>query len=94
MDFESSCSIHFRTAALVIGVQHNVMFMFCHCFGEVDTLLHFELFPATPKRPTVAFSFQLLDYLEALLLECQVAVSDFIGALQILSSSPFVKVCA
>ena len=46
----------------------------------------------TPKRPTVAFSFQLLDYLEALLLECQVAVSDFTAALKIMSASPFMKV--
>ena len=66
--------------------------MFCQCFDEIDTLIQFELFPATLKRPTVTFSFQLLDYLEALLLECQVAVSDFTAALKIMSASPFMKV--
>ena len=76
----------------VIGVQHSITFIFCQCFGEVETLIQFELFPATPKRPTVAFSFQLLDYLEALLLECQVAVSDFTAALKVMSASPFMKV--
>ena len=76
----------------VIGVQHSITFTFCQCFGEVETLIQFELFPATPKRPTVAFSFQLLDYLEALLLECQVAVSDFTAALKVMSASPFMKV--
>ena len=76
----------------VIGVQHSITFTFCQCFGEVETLIQFELFPATPKQPTVAFSFQLLDYLEALLLECQVAVSDFTAALKVMSASPFMKV--
>ena len=33
----------------VIGVQHSITFTFCQCFGEVETLIQFELFPATPK---------------------------------------------
>ena len=76
----------------VIGVQHSITFTFCQCFDEIGTLIQFELFPGTPKPPTVAFSFQLLDYLEALLLECQVAVSDFTAALKIMSASPIMKV--
>ena len=35
-----------------------------------------ELLPATPIRPSIAFSFSLLDWLEALLLKCQVALHD------------------
>ena len=80
----------FKTFFIV--VQHSITFTFCQCFGEVETLIQFELFPATPKRPTVAYSFQLLDYLEALLLECQVAVSDFTAALKVMSASPFMQV--
>ena len=41
-------------------------------------------FPASPKRPQVAFAVDLLDLLEALLLECQVAVQDFVAALKYL----------
>ena len=51
---------------------------FCSCESEVETLLHAHLFPATPKQPQLAFIFQLMDWLEALMLECQVAVQDFV----------------
>ena len=41
-------------------------------------------FPATATKPRLAFALELLDLLEALLLECQVAVSDFVSALHYL----------
>lgn len=51
-----------------------------------------KLFPATPEKPTIAFCFSLLDYLESLLLECQVSVSDFVAAVTFLSAEPFIDV--
>lgn len=51
-----------------------------------------KLFPGTPEKPTIAFSFHLLDYLESLLLECQVSVSDFVAAITFLSDDVFTNV--
>ena len=51
----------------------------CGCISESEALLLAGFFPATPRCPRLAFS---LDLLEALLLECQVAVQDFVAAIQ------------
>ena len=40
-----------------------------------------RLWPASPHNPHLAFSFDLLNWAEALLLECQVAMKDFCKAL-------------
>ena len=37
------------------------------------TLVRARLWPASPQRPHIAFTFDLLDWAEALLLECQIA---------------------
>ena len=79
---------------LAIGLQHSILIGFCKCYSEVETLVCLKLFPATPQRPTMAFCFELLDLLEVLLLECQVAVKDFTAAVTYLGSSPFVQVYA
>ena len=47
-----------------------------------------RLWPATPVKPVLAFTFDLLDSLEALLLECQVATKDFVEALKLTSDYP------
>ena len=41
-----------------------------------------RLWPATPQYPRLAFCFELLDWAEALLLECQVALKDLCKAIQ------------
>ena len=40
-----------------------------------------RIWPASPQYPQLAFTFDLLDHIEALLLECHVAVKDFCEAL-------------
>ena len=40
-----------------------------------------RIWPSTPQRPNLAFTFDLLDWAESLLLECQVALKDFCKAL-------------
>ena len=40
-----------------------------------------RLWPATPQRPHLVFTFELLDWTEAMLLECQVSLMDFCKAL-------------
>ena len=45
-----------------------------------------------PKRPHLEFTFELLDWAEALLLECQVALKDFCSALYLKCSHVMNKV--
>jgi len=47
---------------------------------DATKLVKFNYWPATPVVPQVAFSFEFMDLLEALLLECHVAVQDFTKA--------------
>lgn len=58
------------------------------------TLVRAHLWPASPQRPHIAFTFDLLDWAEALLLECQVAMKDLCKALYFRSPHLVVKVCA
>lgn len=69
-----------------IGIQHDVSFERCPCTSEAQTLLQAGFFPATATRPRLAFALELLDLLEALVLECQVALQDFVSALHYLRS--------
>ena len=72
----------------MIGSQRKVRFKFCMCFSEPEVLIKLGYFAATPKQPQIAFQFELLDLLEILLLECQVAVKDFTNALGCLVRCP------
>ena len=56
------------------------------------TLIQLNYWPATPSRPSIAFSFSLLDWLQALLLECQVPVQDFSNALEFIIAIKYDKV--
>ena len=69
-----------------IGIQRDISFEKCPCTSEAQTLLQAGFFPATATRPRLAFALELLDLLEALLLECQLAVQDFVSALRYLHS--------
>ena len=42
-----------------------------------------RLWPASAQRPHLAFTFELLDWAEVLLLECQVALKDLCKALHL-----------
>ncbi len=64
-----------------IGEEHNINFTTCACEPFVLTMVRARLWPSSPKRPNIAFSFELLDWMEALLLEAQVTLNDFCNAL-------------
>ena len=51
-----------------------------------------RLWPATPQYPRLAFCFEMLDWAEALLLECQVALKDLCKAMQFLCHHFIAKV--
>ena len=63
------------------GIEHSIDFMCCDCEPLPLTLARAELWPATPSHPRLAFTFSLLDWAEALLLESQVALKDFCSSL-------------
>ena len=65
----------------VLGVEHNVSLCCCECEPVAVTMARARIWPASPQFPRLAFTFDLLDWLEALLLECQVSVKEFYGAL-------------
>ena len=64
-----------------IGEEYNISFVSCLCEPLVVTMARARLWPSSPQRPHLAFTFELLDWAEALLLECQVALKDFCKAL-------------
>ena len=69
-------------ACLILGVEHTITLICCQCEAVAVTMARARLWPATIQNPQLAFTFELLDWAEALLYECQVAVKDFLAALK------------
>ena len=83
---------HNAIIQLYLGCYHCISVTFCGCESEATTLMKAHLFPATPKQPQLAFTFTLLDWFEALMLECQVSAQDFVGAIGVMTDSIIMKV--
>ncbi len=66
---------------MYLGEQHSVQFTACACEPLVHTMVRAHLWPSSPQRPHFAFTFELLNWEEALLLEAQVSLNDFCKAL-------------
>lgn len=64
-----------------IGAEHAIEFMCCSCEPLAVTMARARLWPATPYNPRICFTFDLLDWAEALMLECQVSLKDFCASL-------------
>ena len=64
------------------GMEHSVSVSCCQCEPIAVTLVRACLWPATAQNPRLAYTFELLDWAEALLYECQVALKDLWAALQ------------
>lgn len=67
--------------------QRVIKLILCGCHNEVEALTKLKLFPATPKKPAVVFTYCFLDWMEALTLECQVACKDFISSFQVFNQN-------
>lgn len=65
-----------------IGIEHKLHFTRCKCEPLAVTITRAQLWPATPTNPSYAFTFSLLDWAEALMLESQVALKDFCNTLK------------
>ena len=68
-------------AFALTGFQHLVNTWFCSCEPEAVTLVRYEMWPATPSNPSLAFHQDLLLWMEALLLEGCIGVDAFCRAL-------------
>lgn len=66
----------------MVGVVHNVLFKYCKCECLAVALIRTKLWPTSVKSPRFAFTFALLDWAEALMVECQVALKDFCDSLK------------
>ena len=66
---------------ICLGEEYSILFASCTCEPLVVTMIRARLWPSTPQRPQLAFTFELMDWAEALLLECQVSLRDFSKAL-------------
>ena len=68
---------------LDLNGSHSVDMQFCGCHStpggsHLDVqLLRAGLFPASPLRPTIAFTFELLDTFHLLTLQSKISAYDF-----------------
>lgn len=91
-DHQCSNGVHFRPVMIADtrGLQKEVHVQFCGCEPDFLRLLRFRLWGATPSKPELAFSINVMDLLHTLNLECQVAVKDFCDALQTMADDVIV----
>ena len=64
----------------------------CHCRGQTEEhiqLLRFNLFPASVKRPSTAFTFEVLDHFHIDAMECKTAALNFYNKLRRLTNNAF-----
>ena len=63
------------------GFQHLCKVMLCRCEDPANTLLRYNLWPATPTSPKVAFDVRFMEMLSVLQLECHLPAKTFCEAL-------------
>jgi hypothetical protein len=71
------------------GRQHEVVIEYNEVDGLLPTLIKYDLWPASPVSPDVAFHIPVLNLIKSLVLECQAAVMKVLDALQLLSATLF-----
>ena len=62
--------------------------LFCRCKSEACTLLELGLWPATPSKPVMAFTFGLMKLVEKMFLVGKVSVQQCCASLPGLSNFP------
>ena len=65
----------------VSGNERMVTVVSCDCEPFPVVLVRARVWPASPSFPKYAFTFCVLDWAEALLLECHVSLKDCCSAL-------------
>ena len=69
-----------------VGYQHEISGTRCQCEPKAITLLRYGLRPATPVEPTMAFTQELMEHIQDLVMECQVSVFKITNVLDLKSS--------
>ena len=65
-----------------IGQHHGITVVFCGCKSPAERLLELNLWPATPSKPTLAFTIELMRFAQMLILECYASLYDIIAFLK------------
>ena len=58
---------------------------FCGCTPKFVQLVQLDLWGATPSKPTLAFSIQLLELWHVLQMECQIPMKKICEAYKVLN---------
>ena len=74
--------LHFYISMYITGRPHRCNVWFCESEKEPVSLIRHRLWPASPVKPKVAFTFDLLDWLEALQLESHLSTKGFCNGLR------------
>ncbi|XP_076079987.1 uncharacterized protein LOC143050754 [Mytilus galloprovincialis] len=69
------------------GTQHICKIQLCRCETAAATLVRYNLWPATPSNPKIAFDIRFMELLSVLHLECHLPTKSFCDALGFLKSN-------
>ena len=70
----------------------SIYIQFCKCVPDAIRLIELGYWPATPAQPIFVFTRSFMDWMEALLLECQVSTQDFSSAVEMIVKENFTEV--
>ena len=56
------------------SVPYSYIFLWCHT--KLERLIQLRLWPATPISPELVFTFDLMEHVHILILECQVSLHN------------------
>lgn len=68
---------------LCVGNHQSKRIAFCQCKAPVVTILHLQLWPGSPDRPTTAFHFRLMDMAVGMFIHCQVSLQELSDVLEL-----------
>ena len=68
--------------SFVVGQHHGVYITSCGCISMPKHLLMLGLWPATPTKPKLAFTIELMNTIHFLLRECQASLYDVTNLLR------------
>lgn len=66
-----------------LGNHQSKRIAFCQCEAPVVTILHLQLWPGSPDRPTTAFHFRLMDMAVDKFIHCQVSLQELSDVLEL-----------
>ncbi len=72
----------------IIGFQYEYQVMFCRCKSEACTLVELGLWPATPSKSVMAFTFGWMELMEKMFLVGKVSVQQCCASLPGFSNFP------